>query len=72
MTKEEFKAFRKNSGLSYDALAEIFGVARPTIYHWEQRGTPAKGAARNHVERILLMKFGIHPAPDPNRTADPN
>ena len=38
-TQTAFSDFRKNSGLTLDAVAELFNVDRTTILRWE-RGEP--------------------------------
>lgn len=60
MTGTEIKALRERLGEDHATFAQRFGVARTTIYHWEQRGTPAQGPGRYHVERVLL-RMGITP-----------
>jgi hypothetical protein len=61
MTAEEVKILRARSGQSLAQFAKLFGVTRQAIWHWEQRGTPSTGSGRYHVERVLLLKFGIRP-----------
>ena len=54
MTGEELRKLRIFLDETYAEFAKRFGVTRQTIYQWEQRGTPSHGAARMHVDRVLL------------------
>ena len=55
------KALRTQLGESHGDFAKRFGVARPTIIHWETKGPPVIGPGRHHIERILAeLEGGKH------------
>jgi transcriptional regulator with XRE-family HTH domain len=47
------KALRERLGETHGDFAKRFGVARPTIIHWETKGPPVIGPGRHHIERIM-------------------
>jgi DNA-binding XRE family transcriptional regulator len=41
MTSEELKKWRKENGYSQQALADVLGVPKVTVYRWERTGEAA-------------------------------
>ena len=50
---------RARFGLSEDALAALFGVSRPAIAKWRQRGVPVERAADVDRVRELAAYFAL-------------
>lgn len=50
MTKEEFREWRQQFGLTQDEAAEKFGVKRNTIQNWENGGTALPGTLAGACE----------------------
>jgi transcriptional regulator with XRE-family HTH domain len=42
MTAEELKKWRKENGYSQQALADVLGVPKVTVYRWESAGQAAR------------------------------
>ncbi|WP_460928739.1 helix-turn-helix domain-containing protein [Shinella zoogloeoides] len=50
--KTAFSDFRKNSGKTLDAVAEVFGVDRRTIIRWEKGMPPVPVKRLEEAEKI--------------------
>ena len=48
ITGTDFKAIRKQLGLTQQAMAEELGVSRPTIIGWERQGD-------EHLNRMVYL-----------------
>jgi len=42
MTPEELKKWRRENGYSQQALADVLGVPKVTVYRWESTGPAAR------------------------------
>ncbi|WP_152045473.1 helix-turn-helix domain-containing protein [Aureimonas psammosilenae] len=49
----DLSAARKRLGLTQSALADRWGVDLATIWRWENRGIPTRGASRKLVDALI-------------------
>ena len=47
------RQFREARGWTQGDMAAYFGVDKATVWRWENRGVPARGPARQAIERAI-------------------
>lgn len=47
------RQFREARGWTQGEMANYFGVDKATVWRWENRGVPARGPARQAIERAI-------------------